>query len=209
MWELTPRRGSSALIDTLRHIAAKDSGWDHAVVGWTGEIQEMSARAGPLLPQGSRAVQVNGGRQPPLGPRSRSYYTPPPVPVFGGTNNRMTMKADCSRDRPEEEQVPCVDKVKKEDLQRVLAERSREDGWNKVRAVWLGDEEDRGVALTGMDRWVHYAEKGLSLWLYVPRTILTFHSSLAHVSLYYPSDIPTGREPGSSGEGLVERLSLI
>jgi len=173
-WELTPRRGSSALYDTLKHLASKESGWDHTIVGWTGNIAELSANAktNPLQHlQNYRTAQVGnpppatgntpGRIAPGLLSQTKSFQTPPPVPVFKGTQNRMTMTAsDFPRERPEEEQVPRVTKEEREELQNVLGKCAGEAGWDKIRAVWLGDEEDGGVTLAEMSRWMRYAEKG-------------------------------------------------
>ena len=173
-WELTPRRGSSALYDTLKHLAGAESQWNHTIVGWTGDIQELGAKAAshPLQHlQNSRTARMgnpppaNGMRQ--QGPlymkgRTKSYQIPPPpLPVFGGTNNRMTMKGTYDIKRPEEEQVPSVDLEDREELQRVLQDKCKDVGWQKIRTVWLGDEEDGGIVLENMDRWVQYADKGL------------------------------------------------
>jgi trehalose 6-phosphate synthase/phosphatase len=173
-WELTPRRGSAALYDTLKHLASKESKWNHTAVGWTGEIAEMSSKAAATSGQhmqNSRTAQVGNpppaignvpGRTPHLSiTRSKSYQTPPPVPVFPGAHNRMTMTGDYSRDRPEEEQVPRVNKEEREELQVVLGKCAKEVGWKNVRAVWLGDEEDGDVSLTQQNRWMKYAEKGM------------------------------------------------
>lgn len=172
-WELTPRRGSAALYDTLKHLASKESGWNHTVVGWTGEITEMSnkapAPAGQHM-QNPRIAQVGNpppamgsplGQPSPSTTRTKSYLNPPPVPVFNGTYNRMTMVGDYSRDRLEEEQIPRVDKKEREELQVALNRCAKDAGWNNVRAVWVGDEEDGGFTLTGQNRWMKYAEKVL------------------------------------------------
>ncbi|CAI9637556.1 unnamed protein product [Alternaria burnsii] len=37
-WELTPRRGTSALFDSFSYLASSSSPWNHTLVGWTGEI---------------------------------------------------------------------------------------------------------------------------------------------------------------------------
>lgn len=176
-WELTPRRGSSALYDTLKNLASAESEWSHTIVGWTGEVAEISAtaRTHPLQHlQNSRTAQMGNpppatgaaaGRPAPLGTlmsRSKSSCAaPPPVPVFEDGGNRMTMKADHSRDPIEEEHNPGANKEERDGLQTVLAHKCRDAGWDKIRAVWLGDEDDEGgIAFAGMDRWMVYAEKG-------------------------------------------------
>lgn len=161
-WELAPRRGSSALYDTLKHLASAESEWSHTIVGWTGEVADVSVTQSLQHPQSSRTPAQMGN--PPLGRSKGSYVTPPPVPVFEDGGDRMTMKADYSRGRvDEEEHNPTVSKEERDSLQAVLAQTCRDAGWDKIRAVWLGDEDDEaGIAFAGMDRWMIYAEKGRS-----------------------------------------------
>jgi len=174
-WELTPRRGSSALYDTLKHLASPENKWNHTIIGWTGEITEISSQSktNPWQHmQNSRLTQavnpppanntVTGRPTAPnnLWSHSRSYAIPPPVPVFDGSGDRMTMKADYTPSHAAEEQFPRINKEGRKELQAVLAEKCRDVGWDKIRTVWLGDEEGGGISLTGMDRWMKYAEKG-------------------------------------------------
>ncbi|KAI5794908.1 glycosyltransferase family 20-domain-containing protein [Pyronema domesticum] len=175
-WELTPRRGSSALYDTLKHLALKENKWSHTIIGWTGEISEVDqdSKYNPTQHlQNSRLAQtgnpppaqvaIAGKPTPPsaLSARSKSYITPPPVPIVGDGDDRMTMKGDYSRVRTEEEQNPCVSQEERDELQKTLGVKCKDVGWDKIRAVWLGDERDGRICLTNMDRWMAYAEKVL------------------------------------------------
>jgi hypothetical protein len=78
----------------------------------------------------------------------------------------MTMRGDYTSSQKEEEQAASVSKEEQDELQSTLYSKCRDVGWNNVRAVWLGDEENGSVALTGMDRWMQYAEKGLCWFLW-------------------------------------------
>jgi trehalose 6-phosphate synthase/phosphatase len=175
-WELTPRRGSSALYDTLKHLASKENKWNHTIIGWTGEISEVDqdSKYNPTQHlQNSRLAQTGnpppaqvataGKPTPPnaLSARNKSHITPPPVPIVGDGDDRMTMKGDYSRVRTEEEQNPCVSQEERDDLQKTLSVKCKDVGWDKIRAVWLGDEKDGGISLTNIDRWMAYAEKGM------------------------------------------------
>lgn len=93
------------------------------------------------------------------GPRARA---PPPVSTLGGTADRMSAKGDYSKPLPE--QKPSLGREERDELQRVLEERGKEMGWDHIKPVWLGDEEDGGLPLegSGMARWREYAEKSES-----------------------------------------------
>lgn len=40
-WELKPRAGTSALFDSFQYLSSSESPWNHTLVGWTGEIEEV------------------------------------------------------------------------------------------------------------------------------------------------------------------------
>ncbi|KAI5806285.1 glycosyltransferase family 20-domain-containing protein [Geopyxis carbonaria] len=171
-WEITTRRGLSTLHDTLKHLASKQSGWEHTLVGWTGEIKQLSTDAETHPQQhmqSSRMAQVgnpvpeiagsSARPNPAMLHRTKSYVAPSSAPVFSGNTNRMTMKGDYSK--PPEEQKATVNAELRKELEMVLEEKGGEAGWDKIKPVWLGDEVEGGLPLVDMERWTKYAEKVL------------------------------------------------
>lgn len=70
-FELTPRRGTSALFDSFSYLASSASPWNHTLVGWTGEIRkkttEETAADTAAAPTGNKAsapVPVDGAPPP-------------------------------------------------------------------------------------------------------------------------------------------------
>ena len=166
-WEITPRRGSSALFDTLQHLARQESGWEHTVVGWTGEIHEIQDDGevrGDQHLQDPRVVSEGLARPGTAAPANTKAVSPGnrgmnPVHMMSGTTDRMTMKGDYSK--PPAVEKPCVSRADREELERGLGVKAREDGWDNIKPVWLGDEEKRGFPLVDIGRWREYAEKGI------------------------------------------------
>ena len=71
-FEMTPRRGTSALFDSFSYLASSASPWNHTLVGWTGEIQkkstERTAIDAVLAPSGNKGaapVPIDGTPPPP------------------------------------------------------------------------------------------------------------------------------------------------
>jgi trehalose 6-phosphate synthase/phosphatase len=67
-WELNPRHGTSALFDSFSYLASSSSPWNHTLVGWTGEIRELTRASGISAPQplnkASAPVPVDGKTPP-------------------------------------------------------------------------------------------------------------------------------------------------
>ncbi|KAF2115452.1 glycosyltransferase family 20-domain-containing protein [Lophiotrema nucula] len=133
-WELNSRRGTSALFDSFSYLASASSPWNHVLVGWTGEIQELpSAR-----PPSSASFRATTGHVQPnkaAAPIPVDASKPPPPPPEGIRIGRK------DRDRLEQQ------------LER--------DHGGKVVPVWLVDEKDEKtdtVLLKDQSRWRRYAE---------------------------------------------------
>ncbi|KAK4153448.1 glycosyltransferase [Chaetomidium leptoderma] len=133
-WELTPRRGQSALFDGFSYLSSDDTPWNHTVVAWTGEIDQpsepspgnttahLSARNAL-----SKPVPINGEKRPPTPPAADGVWIP---------------KADMER---LESQLSHHKKI-------------------KTVPVWLADDAEGsqdGIRLKDQARWRRYAEHDL------------------------------------------------
>lgn len=138
-------------------------------MGWTGEIEELSkdvevnnkqhlqeSRLATGIPRPAMSGPIN--LRPTVPGSTPSTYTPPPVQAFGGTGDRMTMKGDYSKPPAvEKTRISAVDRAA---LDGPLSAKGREAGWNNIKPVWLGDEDNGGLPLSDVGRWREYAERG-------------------------------------------------
>jgi trehalose 6-phosphate synthase/phosphatase len=133
-WELNPRRGTSALFDSFSYLASSSSPWNHILVGWTGEINEV--------PEATSAASI--ALQPTLNKASA------PVPVDGKTPPQHN---------PQDHAV----RIGREDRDRLEKQLERDHG-GKIVPVWLADEWDEKsdeAVLKEQGRWRKYAEHEL------------------------------------------------
>lgn len=172
-WEVGNRRGSSALYDSIRRMQGGGE-WEDVMVGWAGEVEELKAKDVHAEEEDEEKEEAGrdggtamGGKTVGLEgwARSNSYHLPPPppppppAPVVMGSGDRMTAEGVYGKEVDEEVRISKEDR---ETVERVLAEKGREQGYGGIVPVWLGDE-GVGVPLTGVDRWRNYAEKGKEL----------------------------------------------
>ncbi|KAF2746986.1 glycosyltransferase family 20 protein [Sporormia fimetaria CBS 119925] len=75
-WQLGPRSGTSALFDSFAHLASPASPWNHTLVGWTGEIEEVDQARDPAAAQS----QNKAAAPIPVDPKSAA----PPPPQSNG-----------------------------------------------------------------------------------------------------------------------------
>lgn len=137
--ELQPRRGQSALIDSFAYLSSDDTPWNHTVVAWTGEIEEV-----PDLPSPPKTPPATT-----LGVSSLNQLSAP-VPIDG----KHPLPAP-----------PYVDGlwIPKEDQQR-LEHQLSQDKSIKTIPIWLADDQElleEGVTLKDQARWRRYAEHEL------------------------------------------------
>ncbi|KAL1837794.1 hypothetical protein VTJ49DRAFT_3404 [Mycothermus thermophilus] len=137
-WELSPRRGQSALFDAFSYLSSDQSPWNHTVVAWTGEIEEPEELSPPNTPP---ATTVHLAA---LNALSR------PIPLSG-------------EDRPLT--PPTADGlwIPKEDMLR-LENQLLHNNKIKTVPVWLADDTDlseEGIRLKDQARWRRYAEHEL------------------------------------------------
>lgn len=100
------------------------------------------------------------------------------------------MKGDYSK--PPAEEKPKLGEKERVALQQVLDERAPEAGWQSIKPVWMGDEEDGKLPLgeTDMARWRQYAERGKPIiHPPPPMAFLTKYSALANLPLHHPADL--------------------
>ncbi|KAH6614473.1 glycosyltransferase family 20 protein [Chaetomium sp. MPI-SDFR-AT-0129] len=137
-WELTPRRGQSALFDSFNFLSEDEVPWNHTVVAWTGEIDHPDEISPPDTPP-TTTVHIQ-----PLSELSK------PIPV----------DVDQRPITP-----PVVDGlwIPKEDIDRLENQLSH-DKKIKTIPVWLADDvegHEDGIHLKDQARWRRYAENEL------------------------------------------------
>ncbi|KAI9735908.1 MAG: threalose-6-phosphate phosphatase [Cirrosporium novae-zelandiae] len=143
-WELTPRRGTSALFDSFSYLSSGKTPWRHTLVGWTGEIEPVQETVASLAPQ----VAYNSSLAK-SGPSSLSKASAP-IPVDANAKPQAN---------------PAVDGIKltKADRER-LEQRLYRDPCGHIIPVWLPDEQedpDGDALFKDQVRWRNYAEHEL------------------------------------------------
>ncbi|QYS96922.1 Bifunctional trehalose-6-phosphate synthase/trehalose-6-phosphate phosphatase [Trichoderma simmonsii] len=139
-WDLKPRRGQSALIDSFAYLSSDATPWNHTVVAWTGEIGHPDDD--PLSPPdtpsaAATAVTAVSSLSAPV-PIDATTRLPTPPPVDG----LWVPKGDQTR------------------LEQQLAHSKT----IRTVPVWLADESeatDDGIMLKDQARWRRYAEHDL------------------------------------------------
>ncbi|KAL6400328.1 glycosyltransferase family 20 [Ilyonectria robusta] len=141
-WDLKPRRGQSALLDSFAYLSSDATPWSHTVVAWTGEIEaptgddEVPSPATPA-PNTLGVSSLNALSAPV--PVDANTRLPTPPPVDGGVW------------------------IPREDQER-LEYRLSHNKTIRTYPVWLADESeatDDGILLKDQTRWRRYAEYDL------------------------------------------------
>ncbi|KAL2268031.1 hypothetical protein VTJ83DRAFT_2877 [Remersonia thermophila] len=137
-WELSPRRGQSALFDAFSYLSSDESPWNHTVVAWTGEIEEPEELSPPT--------------------------TPPATTVHLAALNALSKPIPLSsQDRPITPPTSDGLWIPKEDMLR-LENQLLHNNRIKTVPVWLADDadlSDEGIRLKDQARWRRYAEHEL------------------------------------------------
>jgi len=152
-WELTSRRGTSALFDSFTHLSSGRTPWNHTLVGWTGEIQpalnhtyqSIFQDAADAMPPTEKLDATPGGR-PPL-PLNKSAA---PLPINGANpETPYNSKTDSLT-------------ISRQDRSR-LEKALHHDPNGRSIPVWLGDggDDDADLILKDQGRWRRYAEHEL------------------------------------------------
>ncbi|KAH8122297.1 hypothetical protein ACSS6W_005022 [Trichoderma asperelloides] len=139
-WDLKPRRGQSALIDSFAYLSSDATPWNHTVVAWTGEIGNPDDD--PLSPPDTPSATVNAATSvnalsAPV-PIDATTRLPTPPPVDG----LWIPKAEQAR----------------------LEQQLSHSKTIRTVPVWLADESeatDDGIMLKDQARWRRYAEHDL------------------------------------------------
>ncbi|KAH0530308.1 hypothetical protein TsFJ059_004944 [Trichoderma semiorbis] len=139
-WDLKPRRGQSALIDSFAYLSSDATPWNHTVVAWTGEIGHPDDD--PLSPPdtpsaAATAVTAVSSLSAPV-PIDATTRLPTPPPVDG----LWVPKGDQTR----------------------LEHQLSHSKTIRTVPVWLADESeatDDGIMLKDQARWRRYAEHDL------------------------------------------------
>lgn len=136
-WELKPRRGQSALLDSFAYLSSDTTPWSHTVVAWTGEIEApVEEVAATPAPNTLGVSSLNPLSAPvPLDANTR-LPTPPP-------NDGLW--------------IPLQD-------QQRLEYQLSHSKTIRTYPVWLADETEsteEGILLKDQARWRRYAENDL------------------------------------------------
>ncbi|PHH62442.1 hypothetical protein CDD81_7161 [Ophiocordyceps australis] len=158
-WTLKPRRGQSALYDSLAYLSSSESPWNHCVVAWTGEIEEPPRERVP-----SRDGTTVGI------PALNALSAPVPVKSGGGARLPTPPPSESGLWIPREDQLRLEDQL-------------ANHAGIKTLPVWLAGDMDglgapchdeEGILLNDQCRWRRYAEHDLC--------------SLLHYQQHEPSD---------------------
>ncbi|KAL6887412.1 family 20 glycosyltransferase [Trichoderma longibrachiatum] len=139
-WDLKPRRGQSALIDSFAYLSSEATPWNHTVVAWTGEIAnpDNDPLSPPDTPSAAATTIGTANSLSAPVPIDANTRLPTPPPVDG----LWIPKADQTR------------------LEHQLSHSTT----IRTVPVWLADQNeatDDGIMLKDQARWRRYAEHDL------------------------------------------------
>lgn len=153
MWDLQPRRGTSALFDAFSYLSSRKTPWKHTLVGWTGEVQPLPEPT-PRAP--TPGIEDHSGVTRPKSSGSWQGISKSlnkasaPLPVYPHLKAQSTPSSDGIS-------------VTKQDRQRLesLLQKAKT---GSVVPVWLSNESedaDADLRLKDQSRWRRYAEHEL------------------------------------------------
>ncbi|OKL63458.1 hypothetical protein UA08_02071 [Talaromyces atroroseus] len=143
-WELKPRSGTSALFDSFAHLTSERSPWNHTLVGWTGEVEEIISKRSPLQPVAGNGVPAVPSTVAPVNKAAA------PVPVDATQTPQTHIPVEAIT----------LSTADKERLERQL-NRSK---YGRILPVWAtaeSDEPEEETVLIDQSRWRRYAEREL------------------------------------------------
>ena len=143
--DLKPRRGTSALFDSLAHLGSDETRWSHTLVGWTGEVEPFQDSEMPM-----HQISTNADGRMGIPNRAALPLDKTATPVPTGVNQRVLSS-------PEE---ISISKEDREQLDNQLSS----GRYGRILPVWLLDEsEEPGetIVLEDQGRWRRYAEREL------------------------------------------------
>jgi len=136
-WALYPRTGTSSLFDHFTYLSSKQSGWQHILVGWTGEVtKEVSQKALALQDTTAEFKTLLNASQPiPLDASQSTKplaFDPQSITVTAEDRNNLEHKLET-------------------------------EAGGRVVPVWLTDKTSSTEAytLTDQRRWTRFPEKTL------------------------------------------------
>jgi len=91
-WEMSPRRGTSALFDSFSYLASSSSPWNHTLVGWTGEVNNATASASVEVPVNRAAAPI------PVDPKKLTPAPQQPDGMRIGREDRERLEKQLERD---------------------------------------------------------------------------------------------------------------
>lgn len=141
-WDLEPRRGTSALFESLSYLSSSASPWKHTLVGWTGEIGKGNALKNP---SGASPAPGAGDNRPDSSAAPRD-----PAPYSPYASDKHTVHHEPTL------QIPAADRAQ---LEKDLGAHYG----GKVTPVWLPDEfdDDHVAHFRAQSRWRRYGEHEL------------------------------------------------
>ena len=150
-WDVSPRRGTSALFDSFSFLASDKTPWDHTLVGWTGEIHPVQQQYfADGVEVADKAAVPGGPWKPGARPQFSFNKSATAVPVNGVHSHIYNPAVD----------TLVVSQSERTELEEILIK----DPSGKMLPVWLPDtseEEDHDLHLKDQGRWRRYAEHEL------------------------------------------------
>jgi trehalose 6-phosphate synthase/phosphatase len=159
-WDLTSRRGTSALFDSFSHLSSNRTPWKHTLVGWTGEIHPLVESTSPAPISGHKEADDTSTNSKKTGSttstlRKKITKAPlnkssAPIPTGAAQEKHANAYTDTLT-------ITRADRLR---LERIL----EDDPNGKILPVWLSDETDDENAdyrLKDQGRWRRYAEHEL------------------------------------------------
>ena len=159
-WDLTSRRGTSALFDSFSYLSSNRTPWKHTLVGWTGEIQPLVESVSPLPLSGSKDAEASSTTSKKSASTTSSLKRKAlSVPLNKASAPIPTGAAQ------ERQPNPHTDGLTITRADRIRLEKLLENDANRrILPVWLSDEtddEDADFQLKDQSRWRRYAEHEL------------------------------------------------
>jgi trehalose 6-phosphate synthase/phosphatase len=134
-WALYPRKGTSSLFDHFSYLSSKYSGWEHVLVGWTGEVTREVDRKTDALQHATQEFKtlLNASQPIPLDP------TKSVQPLTFG---------------PQSINVTATDRKN-------LEQKLGMEAGGRIVPVWLTDKtsETETYTLSDQKRWCRFSEK--------------------------------------------------
>lgn len=159
-WDLTSRRGTSALFDSFSHLSSDRTPWKHTLVGWTGEIQPLVESTSPAPISGPQEADTSSIGSRRTGRTNSSLKKK--VPRAPLNKSSAPIPTGTAQEKPSNSYTDALTITRADRLR--LENMLENDSNGKILPVWLSDEtddEDADYHLKDQGRWRRYAEHEL------------------------------------------------